>query len=67
MVGFVAAVTRIVDRESMRRAVAESVPAGTETLNLRAFDAGWDYYEEHYGDGESAPDREPVTAGSVDG
>jgi hypothetical protein len=46
--------------------VAESVPAGTETLNLRAFDAGWDYFEENYGDDAPAPEMEPVPAGSVD-
>ena len=33
----------------MREAVKDSVPPGTEELNLRAFDAGWDYFEEEYG------------------
>ena len=49
MLGFVAAVTRIVPRDQMRTAVEASVPAGTEQLNLKAFDAGWAWYEEHYG------------------
>lgn len=49
MLGFVAAVTRIVPREQMRQAVEASVPAGTEALNLKAFDAGWAWFEEHYG------------------
>jgi 2-oxoglutarate ferredoxin oxidoreductase subunit gamma len=53
MLGFVAAVTKIVTGEQMREAVKASVPAGTEELNLKAFDAGWDYYEENYG--ESGP------------
>jgi 2-oxoglutarate ferredoxin oxidoreductase subunit gamma len=49
MLGFVAAVIRIVSREQMRQAVEVSVPAGTEALNLKAFDAGWAWFEEHYG------------------
>ncbi len=49
MVGFFAAVTKLVPREAFRNAVKESVPAGTEELNLKAFDAGYSYYEEVYG------------------
>jgi 2-oxoglutarate ferredoxin oxidoreductase subunit gamma len=45
MVGFLAAVTKIVSREAMREAVKGSVPAGTEELNLKAFDAGYEYFE----------------------
>jgi len=48
MLGFFTAVTKIVSREEMREAVRGSVPAGTEELNLKAFDAGWDYYQEEY-------------------
>ena len=51
MLGFVAAVIRIVPREQMRHAVEASVPAGTEALNLKAFDAGWAFFEEQYGAG----------------
>lgn len=40
MLGFFAAVTGIVPREAMRAAVKASVPAGTEELNLKAFDQG---------------------------
>ena len=43
MVGFFAAVTRLVDAESLRRAVSDSVPPSTETLNRKAFDAGFEY------------------------
>ena len=50
MLGFVAAVTDLVPVEAMREAVRESVPPGTEELNLRAFDSGVDYYRETYGD-----------------
>jgi len=51
MLGFYAGVTQIVPKEAMRDAVAAAVPVGTETLNLRAFDAGWDAWEENYGAG----------------
>ena len=50
MLGFFAAVTKIVPREAMREAVAKSVPEGTEELNLRAFDAGYAAYDEEYAD-----------------
>ena len=33
----------------MREAVRDSVPPGTEELNLRAFDSGVEYYEQEYG------------------
>ena len=46
MVGFVTAVTGIVSVELMREAVRSSVPAGTEKLNLDAFDAGVRFFEE---------------------
>ena len=49
MLGFVTAVTQIVSRDSMREAVLASVPPGTEDLNIKAFDAGYDYFEEEYG------------------
>jgi 2-oxoglutarate ferredoxin oxidoreductase subunit gamma len=49
MLGFFTAVTGLVTREEMRGAVKASVPPGTEDLNLKAFDAGWDYYQEEYG------------------
>ena len=43
MTGFFTAVTALLDPEAVRRAVADSVPPGTEELNLRAFDAGFAY------------------------
>ena len=45
MLGFFAAATKIVPIETMRQAVEESVPRGTEELNLRAFDAGGDTWD----------------------
>lgn len=47
MMGFVTAVTDIVSPEAMRKAVAASVPPGTEDLNLRAFERGYQYGIEH--------------------
>jgi 2-oxoglutarate ferredoxin oxidoreductase subunit gamma len=43
MVGFFAAVTGLLAPESLRKAVADSVPPATRELNLRAFDKGWEY------------------------
>lgn len=49
MLGFMAAATELVPREALRDAVEHSVPHGTEALNLKAFDAGVEYFEEEYG------------------
>ncbi|MBC7248763.1 MAG: 2-oxoacid:acceptor oxidoreductase family protein [Anaerolineae bacterium] len=43
MLGFFAAVTDVVSVEALRRAVLESVPKGTEELNSRAFELGYEY------------------------
>ena len=43
MVGFVTAVTGLVGVEAARKAVVDSVPPGTEHLNLTAFDKGCEY------------------------
>jgi 2-oxoglutarate ferredoxin oxidoreductase subunit gamma len=43
MLGFFTGVTRLVSVEQMREAVKASVPAGTEELNLKAFDAGHEF------------------------
>ena len=48
MVGFFTAATRLVPRDAMREAVKNSVPPGTEELNLRAFDAGCAAFETDY-------------------
>lgn len=60
MLGFFAAVTKIVSRDAMRDSVAHSVPDGTEELNLRAFDAGYDAFEEEYGQAGAATEEEKV-------
>jgi 2-oxoglutarate ferredoxin oxidoreductase subunit gamma len=43
MVGFFAALGRVVGADAMRRAVIDSVPPGTEKLNLAAFDKGYEH------------------------
>jgi 2-oxoglutarate ferredoxin oxidoreductase subunit gamma len=58
MMGFFAAVTGIVTREEMQEAVKSSVPAGTEELNLKAFNAGWKHYETEYGGGEKTDEAD---------
>ncbi len=63
MVGFFSAVTKIIPRETMRTAVKESVPRGTEELNLKAFDAGYRYFEENYAEKGAGPVASPAMAG----
>jgi len=63
MVGYFTAVTKIIPREMMRTAVRESVPRGTEELNLMAFDAGYSYFEENYGQKGSGQMASPAMAG----
>jgi 2-oxoglutarate ferredoxin oxidoreductase subunit gamma len=48
MVGFFAAAAGIGSKEELEQAVKASVPAGTEELNLKAFEAGWRYFQEEY-------------------
>ncbi len=43
MVGFFAAVTKLLTPESLRQAVADSVPSAFKELNLKAFDKGFEY------------------------
>ncbi|MDY6855556.1 MAG: 2-oxoacid:acceptor oxidoreductase family protein [Thermodesulfobacteriota bacterium] len=43
MLGFLASLSNIVTSVSMKKAVEDSVPKGTEELNLKAFEAGYAY------------------------
>ncbi|MDI6779537.1 MAG: 2-oxoacid:acceptor oxidoreductase family protein [Bacteroidota bacterium] len=43
MMGFMTAVTNLINPEAMRSAVSASVPKGTEDLNLKAFNRGYEY------------------------
>jgi 2-oxoglutarate ferredoxin oxidoreductase subunit gamma len=54
MVGAFVAVTKLLDPDAVRRAVAESVPGHLRDVNLRAFDAGFSYSLTCHNDGETA-------------
>jgi len=43
MLGFFTAITKLIDHEAVRKTVETSVPKGTEELNLKAFDSGYEY------------------------
>ena len=61
MVGFFAAVTNMLDPDSLRQAVGDSVPPAMQKLNLQAFDKGFEYGAElvhrmaENGDAEHVP------------
>jgi len=46
MLGFFTAVTKLVSKEGMEKAVADSVPERFVKHNLRAFQKGYDHYKE---------------------
>jgi 2-oxoglutarate ferredoxin oxidoreductase subunit gamma len=50
MLGFLVAVTDIVSPEALRQAVLDSVPKGTEELNEKAFERGFQYGQETGGE-----------------
>ena len=56
MLGFVAAVTRVVGCDAMKEALLQSIPPGTEKMNLAAFQAGFDHGAVRSAHGE--PERE---------
>ncbi|MCU0664822.1 MAG: 2-oxoacid:acceptor oxidoreductase family protein [Myxococcota bacterium] len=43
VVGFIAAVSSVVQVEAIIKAVADSVPPGTEAFNMKAFNMGFEY------------------------
>lgn len=43
MMGYFGAMAGVMSREALRKAVEVSVPKGTQELNLKAFDRGWEY------------------------
>lgn len=47
MLGFLAARNDIVSCEALKKAVLDSVPAGTEDFNMKAFELGYNYDIEH--------------------
>ena len=65
MLGFFTEVTMIVPRDMMRETVKASVPAGTETLNLMAFDAGVEYFKNAYGAKRPKTEEEEMTIAAI--
>lgn len=51
MLGFLAANSDVVSSEALKNAVLDSVPAGTEEINTKAFELGYNYGMEHGGKG----------------
>ena len=47
MLGFMAAISNIVSHEALRKSILDSIPAGTEDFNMKAFQLGYDYGVEH--------------------
>jgi 2-oxoglutarate ferredoxin oxidoreductase subunit gamma len=60
MVGFFAAVTQLLEPESVRKAVADSVPSGFRDLNLQAFDKGHAYGMQSLSGMHTAEEVEPA-------
>ncbi|MDD5126918.1 MAG: 2-oxoacid:acceptor oxidoreductase family protein [Dehalococcoidales bacterium] len=52
MVGFLAAISSIVPAEAMKKSVLSSVPKGTEELNTKAFERGYNYGKEQLAAGK---------------
>ena len=65
MVGFFGAVTRLLDRDSLRNAVADSVPPAMQKLNLEAFDKGFEYGSQLLVRLSEIGDQEPVALESA--
>ncbi len=62
MVGFFTAVTRLLEADAVRKAVADSVPASFRELNLKAFDKGYEYGVAALASGPEKPDLEQSAA-----
>jgi 2-oxoglutarate ferredoxin oxidoreductase subunit gamma len=65
MVGFFAAINNLLKPESLRQAVADSVPPAFKELNLKAFDKGYEYGKSR-ASGETADDQ-PEELKTLDG
>jgi 2-oxoglutarate ferredoxin oxidoreductase subunit gamma len=63
MVGFFTAVTRLLDPEAVRKAVADSVPSTFRDLNLKAFEKGYAYGVKSLADSPHSQELEPVSYG----
>jgi len=62
MVGFFTAITRLLQADAVRKAVADSVPSSFRDLNLKAFDKGYEYGKAALAAGPETPDLEHEAA-----
>jgi len=49
MLGFLTAASDIVSAEALKSSILNSIPAGTESVNMKAFELGYNYGIEHGG------------------
>jgi 2-oxoglutarate ferredoxin oxidoreductase subunit gamma len=54
MLGYLCGATHVASAEALKSAIVASVPKGTESLNLRAFDAGYAHAQGQAGNGKGA-------------
>ena len=54
MLGFFTAVSKVINYDAVRKTVETSVPKGTEELNLRAFDRGYEFGLKQLGEKKKA-------------
>jgi 2-oxoglutarate ferredoxin oxidoreductase subunit gamma len=47
MLGFLAAISDIVSYEALKNSILDSIPQGTESFNMKAFELGYNYGVEH--------------------
>lgn len=66
MLGFFGAVTNLVPMDALRKAVESSVPEGTEELNLRAFDRGYEFGVQLLENPDSKTRKKAAVSGSSD-
>jgi 2-oxoglutarate ferredoxin oxidoreductase subunit gamma len=66
MVGFFTAVTNLLQRDSVRKAVEDSVPPAFKELNLKAFDKGYDYGVERLAQCENGESLAEVMAAGME-
>jgi len=43
MLGFLATISDMVSYEALKKAIVDSIPAGTESFNMKAFELGYNY------------------------
>ncbi len=49
MLGFLAAISDVVSYDALKDSILDSIPAGTESFNMKAFELGYNYGVEHGG------------------